>query len=150
VKHELVKLFGIEKLENENPKRAQAALDSWEMILNDDNAEIQKRVFLNALGVHRLNESTQLDMIEKLEIVVDLASKDKPIPKSLFEFYYSTPEPAAVLNETIKTADFKWSKDVSKSQSNVAFMSEKTEKISKDLFHWGSTDSYGSTQDNKK
>jgi hypothetical protein len=150
LKHELAELFGIEKLENENPKRAQAALDSWDKIINDDDTEIQKRVFLNALGVHKLNESTQLDMIEKLEIIVECARKDKPIPKSLFEFYYDIPEPAAVINEKVKADNFKWKKDVSKSQSNIAFMAEKVEPIKKDLFHWGQSSSYGSTQDNKK
>jgi hypothetical protein len=148
MKDNIAELFNITALENENPKRAQAAIKSWDMIMENDNAEIQKRVFLNALGVHKLDEKIQIDMIDKLELVVECALKEKPIPKSLHEFYYGATEPAPVLNETVKADNFKWSKDIGKSQSNVAFMSEKVEPIKKDLFHWGQSSSYGSQQDN--
>jgi hypothetical protein len=147
VKTEIAELFGIDKLEKQNPAKAQDALDAWDKIMNENDAETQKRVFLHALGAHRLNESTQLDLIDKLETIVELAKNDKPIPKSLHEFYYGTPETVEVINEKVKAADYKWSKDVGKSNSNVAFMTEKQEVIKKDYFTWGQSGSYGSTQD---
>jgi predicted small metal-binding protein len=144
LKTQIAEIFGIDKLEKQNPQKAQDALDSWDRIINDDNAETQKRVFLHALGAHRLNETIQHDLIEKLELIIQLTKDNKPIPKSLYEFYYNTPEtPKPAINEVMKKEYWNFDK-----QKESVKTYGGTDVIKADSFRWSQKDSYGSNQDN--
>ena len=57
LRQEIMSLFGIDRLQISDPDKAGQAITAWDKILNDDNAENNKRVFMAALSVQKLNEN---------------------------------------------------------------------------------------------
>ena len=140
MKHKLIELFGIDKLNQTTQQTAMNAFDKLLLERGNPDESPYMREFLGTLGAHNLSEDTQKDIREKTAMVVELARKGGTIPASLFK-WDSTAPAAEQINE-VKKSDFRWQ------PNETVRIDVSTEKISKDDYLWGQPESaYGSIQD---
>lgn len=96
---------------------------------NPDDS-IQMRVLLHAIGVHRLKEATQIDLREKISMIVECERHKAPYSKDQFK-WNSNSESPAMFNE-VKKDVYQWDKN-----EGSVLTDGTAEKIKKSQFRWG-------------
>jgi hypothetical protein len=143
LKTKLIELFGIDKQSKTSADKAIAAFDKLLTETGDPNESLQMRVFVHALGGHKLNEETQTELIERSCMIVEMVRHDMPIPASLFK-WNSDSETPRMVNEEIKKDCYRWGKNESV-KTNTG-----TDKIKVSDYRWSQDDSLGSVQEGAK
>ena len=138
LKQALIELFGIDKLSKATQTKAINAYDKLLTETGNPYDSIQMRVFIAALGGHKLNEDVQTDLIEKSCMIVELERHDMPIPASMFK-WDSTAETPRALNEQIRKDCYRWGKNESVRTAGG------TDKIKVSDYQW-EQNAYGTTQ----
>ena len=142
LKQQLIELFGIHKLSKQSKTSADKAIVAFDKLLtetSDPYESLQMRVFIAALGGHKLNEEIQTELIEKACLIVELERHDMPIPASMFKWNSDTETPRA-LNEQINKDVYRWGKNESVQTDGGI------EKIKASDYQWEQQNAYGTTQ----
>ncbi len=143
MKQQLIELFGIDKLSKSTQKKAIDAYDKLLLETGHPDDSLQMRVFIAALGGHKLDEDIQTDLIEKSCMIVEMERHNMPIPASMFKWDSNAETPRA-LNEQIRKDCYRWGKNESVRTDGG------TEKIKASDYRWSQDDSIGSVQEGAK
>jgi hypothetical protein len=143
LKKELKELFGIDKQSKTSADKAITAFDKLLTETGDPNESLQMRVFIHALGGHKLNEEIQTELIERSCMIVEMVRHDTPIPASLFKWDSNSETPRA-LNEQISKDTYRWGRKESVRTNTDA------DKIKVSDYRWSQDDSLGSVQEGVK
>jgi len=144
LKQQLIELFGIDKLSKATQIKAVNAYDKLLTETGHPDDSLQMRVFIAALGGHKLNEEIQRDLIEKSCMIVEMDRHEMPIPASMFK-WDSTAETPRALNEQIRKDCYRWGR-----KETVKIDSDNSDKIKASDYRWSQDDSIGSVQEGVK
>ena len=146
LKQQLIELFGIDKLSKQSKTSADKAITAYDKLLtetSDPYDSLQMRVFIAALGGHKLNEEIQTELIEKARLIVEMERHDMPIPAAMFKWNSDTETPQA-LTEQISKEVYRWGNIESVQTDGHA------DKIKVSDYRWSQDDSIGSLQEGVK
>ena len=129
MRKQILELFNINKLNKPTQEKAVAAFDKLLLETGHPDQSLYMRVFIHALGGHRLDEAVQVDLRDKISGIVELERHGVTIPASMFKWDSSAAQPLMV-NEDMKVANYRWGK----SETVKTIGTE--DKIKKSSYKW--------------
>ena len=135
--YQLYELYGLDKLNDQEAKEAEAAFDKLVAESGDPNESPYIRMFLARCGVQYLNESDQKNIIEKTCFIVRrLRAGGSKMRKQYFK-WDTLSESLKQMNRKPKASDYRWH------TNRTVPLETDTKKVKKSDYRW-STDGYGS------